>query len=79
MKIVSIVKQARGVTAYRLAKEIGVTQQTVRRWLGVTKTRHPNEAINLRVLCKLRKVSGMSWSAFGKELDQEFGEIDSNE
>jgi DNA-binding transcriptional regulator YiaG len=72
VKIVETVQQKLSVTAYKLAKMIGVTQQTVRIWTGQTATNKPREGMNLRALCKLRKVSGMSWSKFGRELDAEF-------
>jgi DNA-binding transcriptional regulator YiaG len=79
VKIVKTVQDRLGVTAYRLGKILGVTQQAVRRWTGATRVADRNEGMSLRVLCKLRKASGLSWSAFGKELDAEFGEIESEE
>lgn len=79
VKIVKTVQDRLGVTAYGLAKTLGVTQQAVRRWTGVTKVKDRNEGMSLRVLCKLRKAGGMSWSQFGKELDREFAELESKE
>jgi predicted transcriptional regulator len=79
VKIVKTVQEKLGVTAYRLGKMLGVTQQAVRRWTGATKVADRNEGMSLRVLCKLRRISGMSWSAFGRELDSEFQEIESKE
>ena len=79
VKIVSLVQKQLGVTSYRLAKLLGVSQQIVRVWNGSTETKTKREGMNLRALCKLRKLSGMSWDQFGKELDREFlksGELD---
>lgn len=78
VKIVETVQKKLGVTAYALAKMIGVTQQTVRIWTGQTVSSRPREGMNLKALCKLRKVSGLSWSKFGKELDREFLDTDSD-
>lgn len=77
VKIVKKIQEQLGVTAYGLAKMIGVTQQAVRLYTGQTKTARPREGMNLRALCKLRKVSGMTWQQFGKELDREFLDSDS--
>jgi len=72
VKIVKKIQERLGVTAYTLAKMIGVTQQAVRLYTGQTKTSRARQGMNLGVLCKLRKVSGMSWQQFGNELDREF-------
>ena len=79
VKIVKQVQEKTGLTAYALGKLLGVTQQAVRRWNGATKVKTRNEGMSLRVLCKLRRLSGMSWAQFGRELDREFGELGSNE
>lgn len=78
VNFVKKIQERLGVTAYALAKMLGVTQQAVRLWTGQTKTQRAREGMNLRVLCRLRKVSGMTWQQFGRELDQEFlrGELD---
>lgn len=72
VKIVSLVQKQLGVTSYRLAKLLGVSQQIVRVWNGSTETKTKREGMNLCALCKLRKLSGMTWDQFGKELDKEF-------
>jgi len=77
VKIVSSIQKQLGVTSYRLGKMLGVSQQIVRVWNGTTKTTTKREGMNLRALCKLRKVSGMTWQQFGKELDREFLDSDS--
>ena len=72
MKIVSIVQNKLGVTSYRLGKLLGVSQQIVRIWNGSTETKNKREGMNLKALCKLRKISKMSWARFGRELDAEY-------
>lgn len=72
VKIVSSVQKRLGVTSYRLAKMLGVSQQIVRVWNGTTETATKREGMNLKALCKLRKVSGLTWKQFGEELDREF-------
>lgn len=79
VKIVSAIQKRLGVTSYRLAKMLGVSQQIVRVWNGTTETKTKREGMNLKALCRLRKISGMSWEQFGKELDREFyREVDSD-
>lgn len=70
------IQERLGLTAYALAKKLGVTQQAVRLWNGSTKTKSAPSGMSLPALCKLRKLSGMSWSKFGRELDREFLKID---
>jgi DNA-binding transcriptional regulator YiaG len=78
MKFVLAIQERLGLTAYALAKKLGVTQQAVRLWNGTTKTQSAPSGMSLAALCKLRKLSGMSWSRFGKELDREFLKVDSD-
>lgn len=79
MNFISLIQERLGLTAYALAKRLGVTQQAVRIWNGTTKKRTKPESMSLTALCKLRKVSGLSWSKFGKMLDGEFLAIDRND
>jgi transcriptional regulator with XRE-family HTH domain len=72
MRFVLAIQKKLGLTAYALAKKLGVTQQAVRIWNGSTKVSTQPTGMNLQALCKLRKLSGMSWSQFGRELDREF-------
>lgn len=72
------IQERLGLTAYALAKRLGVTQQAVRLWNGSTKAKTAPTGMNLRALCKLRKLSGMSWSKFGRELDREFLKVDND-
>lgn len=58
---------------YRLAKQLEIPIQTVNAWLGKTKS-GSRRGIALHLLCKLRRVSGLSWSEFGRLLDAEFGD-----
>ena len=60
------------LTPYALGKLVGVSQQTVRKWAGITRSTRKQTGIDLPALCKLRKLSGNSWAKFGKELDREF-------
>lgn len=71
--IIKIILERTGWTRYRLAKEIGLSTQALD-YMIHTDTK----GVRLSVLCKLRKVSGLSWSAFGKVLDGQFAEIDSD-
>lgn len=72
VKIVKLVQTKLGVTSYRLAKMLGVSQQIVRIWNGSTETTNKREGMNLKSLCRLRNLSGMGWAKFGQELDKEF-------
>jgi DNA-binding Xre family transcriptional regulator len=69
--IIKIILERTGWTRYRLAKEVGLSTQALD-YMIHTDTK----GVRLSVLCKLREVSGLSWSAFGKILDGQFAEID---
>lgn len=69
--IIKIILEKTGWTRYRLAKEVGLSTQALD-YMIHTDTK----GVRLSVLCRLRKVSGLSWSAFGKMLDGQFTEID---
>jgi len=62
-----------GWTTYRLAKELGTSVQSID---YVVKS--GTKGVRLNTLCKLRRVSGLSWAQFGKELDREFLSVDSD-
>lgn len=66
--IVQILKKL-GITQYELAKRVGISDQALRYLVS-----RDSRAVRVSVLCKLREVSGMSWSEFGKLLDGEFSE-----
>ena len=61
-----------GWTTYRLAKELQTNVQSID---YIVKS--GTKGVRLATLCKLRKVSGLTWKQFGEELDREFLEIDS--
>ena len=66
-KIIEKILSDKGWTAYRLAKELNTNLQGIDYVL-----KSGTRGMRLSTLCKLRKISGMSWSAFGKQLDVEF-------
>ncbi|CAB4220285.1 hypothetical protein UFOVP1625_6 [uncultured Caudovirales phage] len=61
-------------THYRFAQMLGVSIQAVQYIFGVTARHQTRKSMNLKLLCRLRKVSTLSWTQFGRLLDKEFGE-----
>jgi hypothetical protein len=74
--VIEVFKKSRARSQYAFAKELGVSIQSVQYILGVTATPRSRKSMDLRLLCKLRKASGMSWQQFGKLLDKEFKPAD---
>jgi DNA-binding transcriptional regulator YiaG len=74
MRFVTYIFDKSGMTQYRWAKSLGISLQSVQYILGVTARPRSRKSIDLRLLCKLRKSSGLSWSQFGRLLDDEFGD-----
>jgi hypothetical protein len=75
MKFIDVVKQRSGcATQYAFAKKLGISIQSVQYILGVTARPRTRKSIDPRLLCKLRKVGGLTWEQLGKLLDREFGD-----
>ena len=75
MKFVETTFEKSGApTHYRFAKMLGVSIQAVQYIFGVTARHRTRKSMNLKLLCRLRKVSTLSWAQFGRLLDKEFGE-----
>lgn len=74
MKLVKKIFEDSGLSQYQFAKQLGVSIQIVQYWIGKVGGNRPRSSIKLESLCKLRKMSGLSWEQFGKRIDQEFGE-----
>lgn len=66
-RIVEHIRTQLKISSSELARRVGVTRQVVSHWEVADAKR-----INLDHLVKLRKISGLSWSAFGKMLDRDF-------
>lgn len=71
--VVDVVKKSGCRSQYAFAKRVGVSLQTVQYILGVTAKPTSRKSMDLRLLCKLRKVSGLTWQQLGRLLDKEFG------
>ena len=75
-KIVLSLEQE-GITEYRIAKELGISQQLLQNMLGKGTNETP-KGIRLKTLCRLRalcekyKIEPKTWSKLGSELDKEF-------
>lgn len=74
MRFVTHIFKKSGLSQYRWAKTVGISLQSAQYILGVTARPRSRKSIDLRLLCKLRKSSGLSWSQFGRLLDDEFGD-----
>jgi DNA-binding transcriptional regulator YiaG len=74
MRFVTYIFEKSGMTQYRWAKSLGISLQSVQYILGVTARPRSRKSMDLRLLCKLRKSSGLSWDKFGKLLDSEFSD-----
>lgn len=72
MKFVEQIRVERGLSYRFFAEMVDVTVQAVRLWCGVTDSKHPHTRMDIKTLCKIRKLSGKNWNAFGKILDAEF-------
>lgn len=72
MRLIGKVRELLGIeTNYKLSKllnshGIDITPN------GVQQYETSAKGMRLEVLCVMRKLSGISWEAFGKELDAEF-------
>lgn len=74
MKFTKALFKRSGLTQYAWAKSLGISLQSVQYILGVTAAPRSRKSMDLRLLCKLRKSSKMSWNQLGIMLDEEFGE-----
>lgn len=72
--VVDVFKKSGARTQYAFAKKLGVSLQTVQYILGVTAKPTTRKSMDLRLLCKLRKASGLTWQQLGRLLDREFGD-----
>lgn len=61
----------RGITRYRLAKELGINTQALDYML-----KSDSKAVKLSTLIKLQEISGLTVSQFWKLLAEEHGELD---
>ena len=68
VKIIEQILKVRGVTAYRLARDLGLPNNQVVQWRSSNQ-----KTLRLDYLCALREYSGLPWEEFGKLLDREFG------
>lgn len=66
MDFVKTIRLRLSFTRYRLAKELRLPVQSID-WLE-----ERGKTIRPETLCELRRMSRMSWGAFGKILDAEF-------
>jgi len=69
MKIIAQILKGRGITAYRLAREMNLPVTQITGWLKSEE----QASFRLPYLCQLRELSGLSWEQFGELLDREFG------
>lgn len=74
MKFFETLRKEMGLSQAELARKLSKPLQSVRIWCGTTKLQRPLTGIDLRVLVKMKRLSGMSWSNIGKMLESEFGE-----
>lgn len=66
MRLIKTIREARELSQYGLAKQLGVPSTTI---LAAEKK---GRSLRLDILAKLRKISGLSWTEFGRLIDQEF-------
>lgn len=65
--IIKKVLDTRGITRYRLSKELGISTQALDYMLS-----SDSKAVRIAVLIKLQRSSGMSVSQFWKLLESEY-------
>jgi hypothetical protein len=65
-RILEIVKDKLDVSSYILARRSGVSQAVLSVWKLKNST-----TVNLGLLGRLRKVSGMTWAELGQIIDKE--------
>lgn len=70
MKFVKIIRENLGLTRYRLARELGEATQTI------DNLEEKARLIRPELLCKIRKLSGLSWNQLGLLLDKEYPNSD---
>lgn len=73
MKFIDKALESKGIsTSYRIAELIGgkCKSNLVDFWRGKTN-RKPPTGFRFWYLCRLRKISGLSWNSFGKLMDDE--------
>lgn len=61
----------RGITRYRLAKELGINTQALDYML-----KSDSKAVKVSTLIRLQEISGLSVSAFWKLLTEEHSDLD---
>lgn len=67
-KTIKKILDNRGITRYRLAKELGINTQALDYML-----KSDSKAVKLSTLIRLQEISGLSVSAFWKLLTEEHG------
>ena len=65
-RILEIVREKLDVSSYILARRSGVSQAVLSAWKLKNST-----TVNLCLLAKVRKVSGMTWEDLGQIIDRE--------
>lgn len=73
MKFIDKALESKGIsTSYRIAEMIGgkCKPNLVDFWRGKTNRKAPT-GFRFWYLCRLRKISGLSWNSFGKLMDEE--------
>lgn len=73
MKLIEKIRAKTGFTNYRIAMHLRESLEVRITTQGIDAYERPEaQSMRLQVLAGLRKMSGMSWSAFGEILDEEF-------
>lgn len=66
MKFIGTIRKRLRLTRYALAKELEIKTQSI------DHLEEKGLSMKIDTLCKLRRVSGLSWDKFGSMLDREF-------
>jgi transcriptional regulator with XRE-family HTH domain len=66
VKFIKTIREQLGFTRYKLSRVLNIPTQSVDHW------EEKGVAIKPEVLCKLRKLGGLTWGEMGKMLDDEF-------
>lgn len=73
MQLIEKIRARSGLTNYRIALTLKDQLKIPITIPGVDAYERPEaQSMKLSVLCGLRRVAGLSWSEFGKWLDEEF-------
>lgn len=65
MKTLETIRNKLGLSDYKMSQRLGLTQP------GYIHTERKGKSLRIDVLCKLQRISGLTWAELGKMLERD--------